>query len=84
LPQKDILFLMGYTTDMETLPKIDCKACEGLLSDIQKETGRYRRDFEQIVENQTCIVKFNCLPLLRVQQEMKALQEEEMKDVTGR
>ena len=69
---------------METLPKQDCKACEGLLSDIQKETGKYRRDFEQIVENQSCVKMFNCLPLRRVQQEMKALQEEEMKDVTGR
>ena len=69
---------------METLPKQDCNLCAGLLSDIQKETGRYRRDFEQIVENQTCVFKFNCLPLRRVQQEMKALQEEEMKDVTGR
>lgn len=69
---------------METLPKQECKACEGLVSDIQKETRRYRRDFEQIVENQPCIRNFICLPLLRVRQEMKALQEEEMKDVTGR
>ena len=69
---------------METLPKQECKACEGLVDDIQKETGRYRRDFEQIVENQSCIRNFNCLPLQRVRQEMQALQEEEMKDVTGR
>jgi hypothetical protein len=69
---------------METPPKQTCSLCMGLLEDISKETGKYRRDFEQITENQPCTKNYICLPLQRVRQEMKALQEEEMKDVTGR
>lgn len=69
---------------MEILPKRNCDACAGLVQDIAKETGRYRRDFQQITEHQPCIKNFNCFPLLRIKKEMKALQDEEMKDVTGR
>jgi len=51
---------------METLPKQECKACEGLLSDIQKETGKYRRNFEQIVKNLDCQNNYICLPITRL------------------
>ena len=40
----------------------------GLLEDISKETGKYRRDFEQIVENQPCIIYYTCMPLLRIKE----------------
>jgi hypothetical protein len=52
---------------MEQL-KRECNLCADLLVDIQKETGKYKRDFEQIVKNQDCLNHYVCLPLIRLKE----------------
>jgi len=49
--------------------KQECNLCKELVADIAKETGRYKRDFSEIVKNQTCQTNFTCMPMRRIKQE---------------
>lgn len=69
---------------MDSKEKQTCNLCSGLVDDMAKNNRKFRVDFQDITDGQDCIKHYVCLPLLRIKKEIKELQDEEMKDITGR
>jgi hypothetical protein len=52
-----------------------CDLCKPIATDIEKEVGNYRRDFEQIVKDQDCLLHYSCLPLIRLRAKQDELRK---------